>query len=76
MGSKLVRNLQQQVDEVFERACIKHYSDCYKCPFGVVKEQFDEGEYDCIVQQFDECLQKIAEEKSSDFKTTNKEYFN
>ena len=77
MERKLVRNLQQQIDEVFERACIKYYSDCYKCPFGVVKEPFNEGEYDCIVQQFDECLQQIAEEQeSSDFKTTNEEYFN
>ena len=48
-----------------------------EAPTSTSGGMFTEGEYDCIVQQFDECLQQIAkEQESSDFKTTNKEYFN
>ena len=78
MKYKLVKDLQQLTDEIFDRACVKYYSNCYKCPFGKINEYtFSDGEYDCIVQQFDECLASIAkEQKISDFKTANEEYFN
>ena len=78
MERKLVKDLIQLTDEVFDRACIKYYSNCYKCPFGKINEcSFSDGEYDCIIQQFYECLDRIEEEQEkSDFKTANEEYFN
>ena len=78
MKYKLVKDLQQLTDEIFARACVNYYSNRYKCPFRKINEYtFSDREYDFIVKQFDECLSSIPkEQKISDFKTANEEYFN